>query len=245
MIGVERIQKVLARAGVGSRRAIEEMILEGRVEVNGALVTTLPCFVQTESDEVRVDGRKIRVEGGGQRRRYFLVNKPRGVVCTQSDPEGRPRAIDLLPPMRERLYCIGRMESECTGLIILTNDGELTQHLTHPRHGVIKTYVAQVAGCLTAGDVEKIKGGVRIEGVRTNVTGVKLLRRGPNQSLLQIRLAEGRNREVRRILARLGHNVRRLKRVAIGPVTDRGLKVGGFRALSKDEVDILRRIGRS
>jgi 23S rRNA pseudouridine2605 synthase len=220
------------------------MILEGLVEVNGKLVTKLPCFVDTENDEVRVDGRKIRVSGGGQAKRYLLVNKPRGVVCTQSDPGGRPRAIDMVPPSRERLYCVGRLDVEDTGLILLTNDGELTQRLTHPRHEVIKTYIAEVAGSISQEDIDAIKNGVRIEGMRTKVAGVKCLSRGVEQSMVEIRLAEGRNREVRRILAKLGHKVRRVRRSAIGPVTDRGLKIGGYRSLTKDEVALLRRIGR-
>ncbi|MCY2929265.1 MAG: pseudouridine synthase [Planctomycetota bacterium] len=241
---MDRIQKVLAHAGVSSRRAIEAMILEGRVEVNGQIVAKLPCFVDTETDDVRVDGRKIRVAGGGESKRYILVNKPRGVVCTQRDPEGRPRAIDLLPPTRERLYCVGRLDVEDTGLVLLTNDGELTQRLTHPRHEVIKTYVAEVAGSIAQEQIDMIKAGVRIEGMRTNVAGVKCLSRGPTQSLVELRLAEGRNREVRRILAKLGHKVRRVRRTAIGPVTDKGLKIGGYRTLTKDEVALLRRIGR-
>ena len=241
---VDRIQKVLAHAGVSSRRAIEAMILEGRVEGNGELVTKLPCFVDTGNDDVRVDGRSIRLGAGGQARRYFLVNKPRGVVCTQRDPDGRPRAIDLLPPTRERLYCVGRLDVEDTGLVILTNDGDLTQRLTHPSHEVVKTYVAEVAGSIAQDAIDKIKNGVRIEGMRTNVAGVKVMSRGPAQSIIEIRLAEGRNREVRRILAKIGHKVRRVRRTAIGPVTDKGLKIGGFRALTKDEVALLRRIGR-
>ena len=240
----ERIQKVLARAGVASRRAIEQMIVDGRVEVNGRLVTKLPCFVTGGADEVRPDGRRVRLGRRAAPLKYFLLNKPRGVICTQSDPQGRPRAVDLLPRTRGRVYCVGRLDADSTGLVLLTNDGDLTEHLTHPSHGVVKTYVAQVAGRLSGQAVEKIKAGVHLGGGPTRPAGVKVLRRGPTRTLLEIRLAEGRNREIRRMLAKLGHNVRRLKRVAIGPVTDKGLKVGSFRVLTKAEVATLQRIGR-
>ena len=163
---MDRIQKVLAHAGVSSRRAIEAMILEGRVEVNGQLVTKLPCFVDAATDDVRVDGRKIRVAGGGQSKRYFLVNKPRGVVCTQRDPEGRPRAIDLLPPTRERLYCVGRLDVEDTGLILLTNDGEWAEHVLHPPYGVEREYAVGLARPLTREQAQALETGVELsEGI--------------------------------------------------------------------------------
>jgi len=233
-----RIQKVLSEAGVASRRAIEQMILEGRIEVNGRPVAVLPCFVE-DGDDIRVDGRRVRPGGG--RKVYILLNKPRGVVCTQSDPQGRPRAVDLIGPCRERVYCVGRLDEDSTGLIILTNDGELTQGLTHPRHGVVKTYVVEIDGDLPGADIDRLKKGLYVEGRRTGGAAVKLLRRGLRGSLMEIRISEGRNRQVRRMLAALGRKVRRLKRVAIGPITDRGLKVGKCRPLRPDEVERLRR----
>jgi len=237
-----RIQKALSAAGVASRRAIEEMIRAGRISVNGRTVTRLPCFVDLASDDVRLDGRAVGAPPG--RGVYFLLNKPRGVVCTQRDPAGRTRAADLVPRAAGRVYCVGRLDADSTGLIILTNDGELTEYLTHPRYGVIKTYVVEVAGRLSPDEIARLKGRTHLDGKRTQGAWVKVLRRGPTRSLLEIRLREGRNREIRRILARLGHNVRRLKRVAIGPVTDRGLKIGNFRALRPGEVARLRRCAR-
>ena len=240
-----RIQKALSEIGVASRRAVEEMIVEGRISVNGKLITEVPCFVDLPDDEVRVDGRRIRPPAtpGKIKKVYFLVNKPRGVVCTQSDPEGRPRAVDLIPAMRERVYCVGRLDVESTGLILLTNDGELTEYLTHPRNEVMKRYVVQVDGSPTAEAIDRLKGGTVLDGKRTKRTTVKVLRRSPKRSLLEIGLSEGRNREIRRVLARLGHKVRRLKRVAIGPMTDTGLKIGSFRPLRRGEVEKLRRCG--
>jgi len=240
-----RLQKALANAGVASRRAVEEMAVEGRITVNGEPVTALPCFVDLSQDEVRVDGRPIRPKrGNAARRTYILLNKPRGVVCTQRDPEGRPRAVDLVPDLDKRVYCVGRLDKDSTGLVLLTNDGELTERLTHPRYGVTKTYVVQVDGRVGGADVEQLRRGTHLDGRRASASGVKVLRRGRQNSLLEIRLAEGRNREIRRMLARLGHKVRRLKRTAIGPVTDKGLKIGSFRVLASDEVARLRRAAR-
>jgi len=236
-----RIQKFLAEAGVASRRAAEEMVLQGRVAVNGVRVEALPCFVDPARDRVRVDGKVVRPAPAA--RSYFLLNKPRGVVCTQRDPSGRPRAVDLVPQGKGRLYCAGRLDVDSTGLVLLTNDGELTEYLTHPRHGVVKTYVVEIDGRITGDRIEKLKAGTYLDGKRTQGARVKVLRRGQARSLLEIRLTEGRNREVRRILARLGYKVRRLKRVAIGPITDRGLKVGHFRPLLGQEVRRLAHCG--
>jgi pseudouridine synthase len=238
-----RIQKVLADAGVASRRASEQIVLEGRVRVNGLVVRDLPCFVNPESDEIRVDGRKIKNAVRGERKVYFLVNKPKGVVCTQKDELGRPRAVDLLPENVGRVHCVGRLDVDSTGLLLLTNDGELTNYLTHPSHEVEKTYVVEINGRLNEDDVRRLKRGIYLDGKRTGGAGLKVLRKGRDKSALEIRLREGRNREIRRILARLGHKVVKLKRVAIGPVTSRGLKAGSFRTLSQNEIRALSRAG--
>ena len=240
-----RIHKVLAGEGVASRRAIEQMILEGRITVNGRLVSELPCFVDLAEDDVRVDGKPVRRKRGGQVRKvWFLLNKPRGVVCTQQDPAGRPRAVDLVPAAGQRIYPAGRLDADSTGLIILTNDGDLTEYLTHPSHGVIKTYVVEVDGRLGGPEIESLRKGLYLDGKRTAGARIKVLRRSPTRSLLEIGLSEGRNREIRRLLARMGFKVKRLKRVAIGPVTDRGLKIGNFRELRPAEVNRLRRCGQ-
>ena len=240
-----RIQKVLAEAGVASRRAIERMVLEGRISINGSYVSELPCFVDPASDVVRVDGRGVSFRRP-QRKVYYLLNKPRGVVCTQDNQgDDRPRAVDLVPPVKERIYCIGRLDAESTGAIILTNDGELTEYLTHPRYGVVKTYVVEVDGRLSGGEIEKLKAGVYVDGKQTRAAGIKVLHRGAKRSLLEFRIREGRNREIRRMLAQLGVKVRGLKRTAIGPLTATGLKVGRFRRLVAAEVARLRRCGQA
>jgi len=237
-----RIQKLLSAAGVASRRGVEQLVLEGRITVNGKPVSEIPCFVDADADRICVDGRRVRTRDE-RRKVYFLLNKPRGVVCTQSDPQGRPKAVDLVPPVGRRVYCVGRLDVASSGLILLTNDGELTQYLTHPRHGVAKTYEVQVDGRLTGEQIARLKRGVYLDGRRLAPAAIKVLRKAPERSLLEITLTEGRNREIRRILARLGHKVRRLKRTAIGPVRQRGLKPGSFRELTARELTQLRRCG--
>lgn len=237
-----RIQKALAHVGVASRRIVEEMLMEGRVTVNGELVRDLPCFVDPETDDIRVDGRRVRKRE--QPKVHYLLNKPQKVVCTQRDPQKRTRAVDLIPDIPQRVYCVGRLDADSTGLIILTNDGDLTQFVTHPRYGVEKTYVVEIEGRLDEKKVQKLKDGVYLDGRSGSGAKVRVLKRGNKRSLLEVTLREGRNREIRRTLARLGHKVRRLKRTAIGPITDRGLKIGSYRRLRPQEVQRLRRSGR-
>jgi len=235
-----RIQKVLAAAGVASRRAVEEMIAEGRVAVNGRTVEKLPCFV-TEADRIVVDGRPVRV--AAERPVHILLNKPRGVVCTSRDEPGRhrPTAVGLVGGIKQRVYCVGRLDEDSTGLILLTNDGELTHRLTHPSFGVPKTYLVHVAGRLEPADVEALRRGVFVGSRRTKGAQVRLMHRGAGESVVQLRVSEGRNRQVRRMLLALGHKVRRLHRSRIGPLSDRGLKIGSHRPLKPAEVAALRK----
>ncbi len=232
----QRIQKVLSESGIASRRAVEEMILEGRITVNGDLIGELPCFIGP-GDEVLVDNMPVRKRPSIKR--YYLLNKPKHVVCTQDDPHGRRRAADLLPPMKERLFCVGRLDADSTGIIIMTNDGELTQRLTHPSYEVPKTYQVEIAGELSPGDVEKFKRGIWMDGKRTMPAQLRVVRKTRDRCVIQVTLREGRNREIRRMLARLGHKVFKLGRIAIGPITDRGLKLGSCRELTPAEIELL------
>lgn len=232
----QRLQKILAAAGVDSRRKCEELILEGAVRVNGKVVDTLPVFVDAEKDVITVRGKKIRAA----QKVYFLLNKPKGVICTSSDPQGRKKAIDLVP-VRERIYCVGRLDADTTGVIILTNDSELANKLTHPRYGVSKTYVAAVKGEIGGEAAERLKGGIWLAEGRTGRAAVKILKRNPRESLIEITIREGLNRQVRRMLAKVGLPVKSLKRTRIGKLTARGLGVGKFRTLSKAEVAYLKR----
>jgi 23S rRNA pseudouridine2605 synthase len=232
-----RIQKVLADAGVTSRRAAEELILQGRITVNGHLVTKLPCFVNPETDDIRVNGQPVRRRP--IKRLYYLLNKPKGVVCSEHDLPGRPRAMELIPHLREKLHCVGGLDMESTGLIILTNDGQLAQRIGHPRYGVFKTYHVQIDGRMSEEDYKKLTAGTYMDGTRTERIHVKMLQRGWDRSLLEVQLAETHNREIRRVFAKLGFHVRRLKRVAFGPLSDRGIKIGHFRILDAREVAML------
>ncbi len=236
----ERLQKVLARAGLGSRRHCEELILQARVEVDRQVVTQLGTRVDPTRQEIRVDGEPIKLS----RPVYFLVNKPLGVVCTHRDPSGRTRVIDLLPATKERLFTVGRLDRMSEGLLLVTNDGPLANLLAHPRYGVAKTYQVQVAGKPEPDALEKLRQGVRLaEGV-ARCASVRFLRHHKNSTLLEIVLTEGKNREIRRVLAKVGHKVLWLKRVALGPVRLGNLAPGAYRRLRDDELQQLRDLVR-
>ena len=237
-----RIQKYLANIGVASRRKIEELLSEGAITVNGKIVIESPCFVNPEQDKITVDGRKIKHRR--EEKVYYLVNKPRGYICTSSDPDGRKKVIDIIPPSRERIYCVGRLDAESTGLVILTNDGNLTNRLTHPRYGVKKTYMVNISDRVDGEDTEKILEGLYLDGTKCKPDSIKIARRSNTSTLLEVVMSEGKNREIRRLFARLGYKVRRLRRVSIGPVTDRGLKTGNWRPLTIKEIKQLKKTGR-
>ncbi len=206
-----RLQKVLAAAGVGSRRQCEEMIREGRVEIDGRTVTEMGTRVNPDAQKIRVDGETLR----RPKKQYFLVNKPTGILSTSRDPSGRPRVIDLAPS-HERLFTVGRLDKSSEGLIIVTNDGQLTDLLTHPRYGVEKTYLAQVAGMPSPETIAKLRRGVQLSEGFAHAKRVYVRRTQKQSSILEIVLDEGRNREVRRLLACVGHKVMKLRRTAIG-----------------------------
>ena len=235
----ERIQKVLARAGVASRRAIEEMIVRGRIRVNGERVE-LGRRIDSSKDLVEVDGSRVPLSADLV---YYLVNKPVGVVSTASDDEGRETVIDLLDDVDARVYPVGRLDLDSEGALLLTNDGELAQRLTHPRFGVTKTYVAEVEGSVKDKTVRQLARGVELEDGFTGPARARLVERSPGGTLIEIVLAEGRNREVRRMLEAVGHPVRRLVRTAIGPLMLGRLKPATYRKLKLEEVRELYRAG--
>lgn len=237
--GPVRLQKALADAGIGSRRQCEEMILEGRVEVDGQVVAELGTRVDPANQEIRVDGEVLK----RPKRVYYLVNKPLGVISSSRDPAGRMRVIDLAPG-NHRLFTVGRLDQSSEGLILVTNDGPLCDLLTHPRYGVEKTYLAEVAGSPTPEALEKLRRGVHLAEGYAHAKKVFVRRSHKQSSLLEIVLDEGRNREVRRLLARIGHKVMKLKRIAIGPIRLGNLKPGEHRPLKAEEVEELYRIAR-
>ena len=232
----QRLQKVLAAAGVDSRRKCEELILSGAVEVNRRVVDTLPAFVDPQKDVITVNGKKIQP----QRKVYFLLNKPKGVICTNRDPQGRKKAVDIVRT-RERIFCAGRLDADTTGIIILTNDSELTNKLTHPKYELAKTYVVGVKGEVGGERVEKLKKGIWLAEGKTGRASVKILKRGRKLSLIEITIRQGLNRQVRRMLAKVGCKVVSLKRTRIGKLNLRGLGVGKYRELSDSEVAYLRK----
>jgi 23S rRNA pseudouridine2605 synthase len=226
---------VLAAAGVASRRECEALILDGRVEVDRETVTELGTRVDPMRQEIRVDGAPL----GRRRHVYYLVNKPVGVVCTNRDPDRRTRVIDLVPD-ESRLFTIGRLDRSSEGLILVTNDGDLANMLAHPRYGVPKTYRATVVGCPTAETLKRLRGGVHLaEGV-ARVAAIRTRGRHARGAELELVLSEGRNREVRRILAKVGHKVLQLRRIAFGPIRLGNLPSGEVRRLTGAELHQLR-----
>ena len=228
----ERLQKVLAQAGLGSRRACEELIAAGRVTVNGE-VATLGTRADPEVDAIEVDGARIGVRQGLV---HYLLNKPAGVVTTASDPQGRPTVVGLVPA-EPRVYPVGRLDADTEGLLVLTNDGELAHRLTHPSFGVDKEYLADVAGTPSRGALRRLREGVELEDGPTAPARVSLV----GDHTLRITIHEGRNRQVRRMCEAVGHPVRRLVRVRIGPLADRRLPPGEWRPLTQAEVRALER----
>ena len=233
----ERLQKVMAGAGVASRRECEELILSGIVRVNGRIVDTLPVLVDAENDVITVGRKRLRPP----QRVYFALNKPKSVICSNRDPQGRRLAIDLVP-CKERIFCIGRLDVDTTGLIVLTNDAELTNRLTHPKYKVPKTYIATVKGRVDGPAVEKLKKGIWLAEGKTGRAAAKILKAGHKESLLEVTISQGLNRQVRRMLARVGLPIKSLKRVAIGKLKLGKLAVGRYRPLSAAEVTSLKKL---
>jgi len=231
-----RLQKLLSQAGIASRRAAEKLIAEGRVSVNGRTIREMGVKADPAADDIRVDGRRLRAP---ERHRYILLNKPAGVVTTRSDPQRRQTVVELLQGVREYVYPVGRLDYDSEGLLLLTNDGDLAARLTHPRHEVERTYEAYVSGTPDADAIEQLRRGIPLDGRRTMPAEVKVVSRGVHGVLL-ITIREGRNRQVRRMCEAVGHPVRKLRRVRIGPIADRRLRPGEWRDLSLQEVRLLK-----
>ena len=227
-----RLQKVLAQAGVASRRASEELIVAGRVEVNNEVVTELGTRVDPETDTIRVDGSRIPAP---RKHLYLALNKPRGVVSTMDDPEGRPDLTQYLP-RKQRLFHVGRLDTDTEGLLLLTNDGELAHRLTHPSYEVPKTYLVDCEGLLDNRSLRRLEKGVKLDDGPAKADRVKLVTRSDARSMISLTLHEGRNRIVRRMMDAIGHPVRQLARTSIGPVRLGQLPVGETRELTRQEL---------
>jgi 23S rRNA pseudouridine2605 synthase len=246
--GTQRLQKIISTAGVASRRAAEELITQGRVEVNGKTVRTLGTKADLDRDEIKVDGRRIKAQ---KRKRYILLYKPRGYVTTRSDPQGRPTVMDLLKGVKEYVYPVGRLDYDSEGLLLLTNDGDLAARLMHPSHEIEKVYEARVRGVPAPDDLERLAKGIVLDGRRTAPAKIRLAERPPKvtasgteQTFVEIVLHEGRQRQVRRMFESIGHPVARLRRVRIGPITDEQIPIGHWRELDAQELARLRRAAK-
>ena len=233
---LERLQKIIAAAGIASRRKAEQMIAAGQVQVNGKVVSELGSKADPETDHIRVNGKLLH---GAQRRVYLLLNKPKGYVTTMSDPQKRPMVMDLIRGVKGRVYPVGRLDYASEGLLLLTNDGELAHKLMKAASHVPKTYVVKVAGTPKEEAITKLRAGVSIatddgKRVKTGPAGVRIVKEGPNP-WYEITLVEGRNRQIRRMFEAVGHHVEKIKRVRYGPLK-LDVPPGKFRSLSENEV---------
>jgi len=239
----ERLQKIIAHAGVASRREAEQMIRTGRVTLNGRVVTELGTKADAERDHIKVDGKLIT---RAEPHRYILLYKPKEVMTTVEDPEGRTTVIDLIRGVRERIYPVGRLDYQSEGLVLLTNDGDLAFKVAHPTHGSVKTYNVKVRGVPDQRLIEKLERGITLEGKRTlpcEISRIRTTGRNDDEgnSWFEVKLREGRTHQIRKMFQAVGHPVSKLKRVAIGPISDPKLTPGFWRELTTNEVRMLSR----
>lgn len=237
----ERLQKVLARGGIGSRRFCETLIAERRVRVNGEVTEVPGVRVDPVSDEISVDGNVVESE----KPVYYLLHKPKGFVCTNRPRREERSAVSLVQtPRGERLFCVGRLDEDSSGALILTNDGEFCNLVTHPRYGVVKTYRVRVAGKADGALLEQIRQGIRLAEGKTAPALVQIAKRTRTMSILRVSLREGKNRHLRRVFAKLGLKVQELSRIQIGNISLGRLKSGSYRPLLHSEVNLLREEAR-
>ncbi|MEK7449024.1 MAG: pseudouridine synthase [Planctomycetota bacterium] len=235
---LERLHKILAGAGYGSRRQCEKFISEGRVRVDDKIITERGTKIDPSKNKIYFNNQLIKPG----KKVYYLLNKPKGYVCTNDDPEGRRRVIDLLPDKNLRLYTVGRIDLDSSGLILVTNDGELCNLLTHPRYQVPKTYWVMIKGALSPQALTRLQKGVWLSEGKTNPVRLRIIKKTYQDTTLELTLREGKNREVRRILAQVGCPVKELKRISIGPLKLGPLKPGQYRPLNQREIQNLLKI---
>ncbi|HZK33540.1 MAG TPA: pseudouridine synthase [Tissierellaceae bacterium] len=234
-----RLQKYMAVCGVASRRKSEEIIKEGRVKVNNKVVIEMGTKVDPKKDIVKVDDEVIREE---KNMVYIMLNKPIGYVTTLKDEKGRKTVVDLIEDVEERIFPVGRLDADTTGLLLLTNDGDLTYKLTHPSNEVVKRYIAIVEGVPNRMELERFRNGIMLEGRRTAKASIKIAKNYEDESILDISIHEGRNRQIKKMCELINHPVKKLKRVALGELELGGLNVGNWRYLNKEEINYLSKL---
>ena len=236
-----RINKYLASCGIASRRKCEQLVLDGRVTVNNKKITSLSTEVDEETDKVSVDGKKVEPI---HKHIYIMLNKPKGYISTTSDEKGRKTVLELLDPKfsEKRIFPVGRLDYDTEGLLLLTTDGELSNRLMHPRHEITKTYVAKIEGEITEAELNKIRGGVILDGEKTNKCKAKVVGFSDNISRVEVTISEGRNRQIRRMFETINREVVFLKRVAIGEIRLGGLYRGESRELKDEEIEYLKNV---
>jgi 23S rRNA pseudouridine2605 synthase len=232
-----RLQKYLAKCGVASRRASEELIKQGVVSVNGAFITEMGCIVDVLNDKVAVNGKEVSFES---QLVYILLNKPTGYVTTSKDQFDRDSVVDLISEVPYRVYPVGRLDYDTSGLLILTNDGDLTNKITHPKHKIYKTYIAKIVGSIEGESIERLKAGVQIEDYTTAPAEVELMEKSRRYSRVKISIREGKNRQVRKMFDTVGYKVIELERISIGDITLKDIECGKWRYLTDDEVKYLK-----
>lgn len=234
-----RLQKYMAVCGVASRRKSEEIIKEGRVKVNNKVVIEMGTKVDPKKDIVKVDDEVIREE---KNMVYIMLNKPIGYVTTLKDEKGRKTVVDLIEDVEERIFPVGRLDADTTGLLLLTNDGDLTYKLTHPSNEVVKRYIAIVEGVPNRMELERFRNGIMLEGRRTAKASIKIAKNYEDESILDISIHEGRNRQIKKMCELINHPVKKLKRVGLGELELGGLNVGNWRYLNKEEINYLSKL---
>ncbi|MTI70226.1 MAG: rRNA pseudouridine synthase [Firmicutes bacterium] len=234
-----RLQKYMAKCGVASRRKSEKLISKGVVKVNDSTITELGFKINPEKDIVKVNNKKIKME---QKSVYIILNKPDGYITTVSDQFDRPTVLDLIKNVKQRVYPVGRLDYDTSGLLLITNDGNLTYKLTHPKHEINKTYIAKIKGIPKENELTQFRNGLKIENYITSKAKIKILNRYKDSSLVEIIIHEGKNRQVRKMCDKIGHPVIWLKRIALGKITIDNLEKGKWRYLNDKEINYLKNI---
>lgn len=235
-----RLQKYMALAGVASRRKSEEIILNGDVKVNNKIIIELGTKVDPSKDRIMVYDKLIKIESN---KVYIMLNKPMGYVSTVKDEKGRRKVLDLIEGVEERIYPVGRLDADTTGLLLLTNDGNLTYKITHPSNNITKKYIAIVEGVPNKVELIKLREGLFIDGKKTAKAKIKILKRFDDDSIIEVQITEGRNRQVKKMFEAINHPVKKLKRVAIGEIQMGNLDIGNYRYLNDDEIQYLKSLG--